>query len=135
MRTDPLADMLSSISNANERGHKKIVVDHSNLKERVANVIVEEGYLTSVKVVEEPTRKITRKFLHVYLKYGPDGERVLTSLKRVSRPGCRVFTPVEKIPKVLDDLGISVLSTSRGVVSHRVARKKRVGGELLCQVW
>lgn len=135
MRTDPLADMLSMIRNANMRGHEKIVMDHSNLKERVALVIQEEGYLNAVKVIEEPVRSLTRKFLHIYLKYGPDGEKIITGLKRVSKPGRRQYTSSATIPKVLDDLGISILSTSHGVVSHRTARQKRVGGELLCQVW
>ena len=135
MRTDPIADMLSMIANANQRGHEKIVVDHSHIKERVGNVLVEEGYLKATKVTEEQIKGTPRKFMHLYLKYGPEGERVIRGIKRVSKPGRRVYTSVERIPKVLDDLGISVLSTSSGVMSHRLARRKRIGGELLCQVW
>jgi small subunit ribosomal protein S8 len=132
MITDPLADMLSMIANATQRRHEKIVVGHSNLKQRVAQVIVDEGYLKAVKIVEEADK---RKSLHVYLKYGPDGQPVISGMRRVSKPGRRVYRAVRRIPKVLDDLGVSILSTSRGVVSHRGARKMRVGGELLCQVW
>jgi small subunit ribosomal protein S8 len=135
MRTDPLADMLSMIRNANLRRHEKVVVDHSGFKERVAAVLAEEGYLKAVKVVEEERRGAKRRFLHLYLKYAPGGRRVITGIKRVSKPGRRVYATVGRIPKVLDDLGISVLSTSRGVLSHRGAREKRVGGELVCQVW
>lgn len=135
MRTDPLADMLATIRNANLRGHERIVVDHSGLKEAVAGVLRDEGYLKAVKVVDEVLRGTKRKFIHVYLKYGGDGEKVISGLKLISKPGCRVYKGVAKIPKVLDDLGTSILSTSRGVMSHRQARKQRVGGELLCQVW
>jgi small subunit ribosomal protein S8 len=135
MRTDPLSDLISAIRNANLRGLEKVVTDHSRLKEHVANVLVEEGYLKAVKVVEEPRRGWTARILQVYLKYGPEGEKAITGLKRVSTPGRRIFTPVDKIPKVLDDLGVTVLSTSKGVLSNRSARQKRVGGELLCKVW
>ena len=135
MRTDPLADMLSMIKNANMRGYERVVVDHSKLKERVAAVLKEEGYLKAVQVVEEDRRGTKRRFIHVYLKYGEGGEKVISGIKRVSKPGCRVYKTVGRIPKVLDDLGTSILTTSRGVMSHRAARKQKVGGELLCQVW
>lgn len=135
MRTDPLSDMLSMINNANMRGHERIVVDHSKIKVRVAEVLRDEGYLKSVQVVEEDHHGQKRKFIHVYLKYGEDGAKVISGIKRISKPGCRVYKSVGRIPKVLDDLGASILSTSRGVMSHRAARKQKVGGELLCQVW
>lgn len=135
MRTDPLSDMISSLRNGNMRSQAKVVLDHSQLKEAVANVLVEEGFLKAVKVVEEERKGWKAKRLHLFLKYGPDGEKVITNFKRISTPGCRVFTPVDKIPKVLDGLGASVLSTSRGVLSDRGARAKKVGGELLLRVW
>ncbi|OGG45946.1 MAG: 30S ribosomal protein S8 [Candidatus Handelsmanbacteria bacterium RIFCSPLOWO2_12_FULL_64_10] len=127
--------MLSMIKNANMRGYERVVVDHSKLKERVAAVLKEEGYLKAVQVVEEDRRGTKRRFIHVYLKYGEGGEKVISGIKRVSKPGCRVYKTVGRIPKVLDDLGTSILTTSRGVMSHRAARKQKVGGELLCQVW
>jgi len=129
---DPVADMLTRIRNANIARLAKAEIPHSRLKEGIARVLKDEGYIKDYKVVE--TGK-DRKALHVYLRYGLDGERIVTAIERVSRPGRRVYRGMADIGRVLDGLGIAVLSTPQGVLSDRECRKKRVGGELLCRVW
>jgi small subunit ribosomal protein S8 len=128
---DPVADLLTRIRNANIARHAKTEMPHSRLKEGIARVLKEEGYIQDYQVAGEGPRKA----LHVYLRYTPDRERVLTSLVRVSRPGRRVHRGVRRMERVLDGLGIGILSTHRGILSDREARKKGVGGELLCKVW
>ena len=128
---DTVADMLTRVRNANIARHEKTAMPHSRLKEGIARVLKDEGYIKDFRVVADGIKKS----LHVYLRYGLDRERVLTSIVRVSRPGRRVFRGVERLERVLDGLGIAVLSTHQGILSDRTARRKGVGGELLCKVW
>ena len=128
--TDPIADMLTRIRNANAVMHEKVDVPHSNLKDRLAEIQKEEGYIANYKVVTDGNKKNIR----VYLKY--DGkERVIKGIKRISKPGRRVYSSVEDMPRVLSGLGIAIVSTSKGIVTDRVARRENVGGEILAFVW
>jgi len=132
--SDPVGDMLAMIKNAYGRRHKRVSLPHSILKEGVAKVLRSEGYLEDVKVVDDEKKK-ERKSLHLYLKYDNDGSSVISEIKRVSKPGCRIFRGVDKLGRIMDGLGVQVLSTSKGILSDRQARKERVGGELICKVW
>ena len=128
--TDPIADMLTRIRNANAVMHEKVDVPHSNLKDRLAEILKEEGYIANYKVVTDGNKKNIR----VYLKY--DGkERVIKGIKRISKPGRRVYSSVEDMPRVLSGLGIAIVSTSKGIVTDRVARRENVGGEILAFIW
>ncbi len=129
---DPVADMLTRIRNANIARLAKTEIPHSRLKEGIARVLKDEGYIKEYKVLEAGK---DRKALHVYLRYGVDGDPIVTTLERVSRPGRRVYRGVTEIGRVLDGLGIAVLSTPQGILSDRECRKKRIGGELLCKIW
>ena len=132
--SDPVGDMLAMIKNAYGRRHKRVSLPHSRFKEGVAKVLRTEGYLEDVKVVQDEKRKEI-KMLHLYLKYGVTGESVISEIKRVSKPGCRIFRGVDNLARIMDGLGVQVLSTSKGIMSDRQARKERVGGELVCKVW
>jgi len=132
--SDPVGDMLAMIKNAYGRRHKRVSLAHSNFKEGVAKVLRSEGYLEDVKTVQDEKRKEI-KVLHLYLKYDNVGESVISDIKRVSKPGCRIFRGVDKLARIMDGLGVQVLSTSKGIMSDRQARKERVGGELVCKVW
>ena len=131
MMTDPIADMLSRIRNGSLARHDRVEMPHSRLKEHVAGVMKSEGYLDDMRVSEgeEP------KMLTVVLRYGRDREAVIDGLRRVSTPGRRVYVRHDRIDRVCSGMGISILSTSRGVMTDREARKQRVGGELLCEIW
>jgi small subunit ribosomal protein S8 len=129
--TDPVADFLARIRNAIGARHSKLDVPASRLKTEIARILKEEGYIASFKATEEEGRKVLR----VYLKYTPENEPVISSLERVSRPGCRVYVKRTAIPRVLGGMGINILSTPKGVMTGQKARKEGVGGELLCQVW
>ncbi len=132
--SDPVGDMLAMIKNAYGRRHKRVSLPHSILKEGVAKVLRTEGYLEDVKTIQDEKHK-ERKSLHLYLKYDGTGESVISEIKRVSKPGCRIFRGVDSLERIMDGLGIQVLSTSKGIMSDRQARKERVGGELVCKVW
>lgn len=132
--SDPVGDMLCMIKNGHSRRHKRVSLPHSALKEGVAGVLRSEGYLEDVKVTTDEKRTYL-KTLHLYLKYDSDGGALITDIKRVSTPGCRIFRGVDRLGRVLDGLGISVLSTSKGILSDRQAKKQNVGGELICRVW
>jgi small subunit ribosomal protein S8 len=132
--SDPVGDMIAALKNANQRRHIKAAITHSRFKEGVARVLKDEGYIVDFKVTADEKLPV-RKTLWVYLKYDTDGQRVLTDIIRVSKPGRRIFRPIDSVGRVLDGLGISVLSTNRGLLSDRQARKQRVGGELVCRVW
>ena len=128
--TDPIADMLTRIRNVNAVMHEKVDVPHSTLKERLSEILKEEGYIANYKVVTDGNKKSIR----VYLKY--DGkDRVIKGIKRISKPGRRVYSSVEDMPRVLSGLGIAIVSTSKGIVTDRVARRENVGGEILAFVW
>ena len=134
--TDPIADMLTRIRNGVSAKQAKIDMPASKLKAEVARILVEEGYLHGFKVLDEKTEHGSpRKAIRLFLKYGPHGERVITGMQRVSRPGRRVYFGRDEVPVVLGGLGTSILTTSRGVMSGREAVKAGVGGEILCNVW
>ncbi len=128
--SDPIADMLTRIRNALRTKHETVNVRASKICEGVARVLQEEGYICEYKRVDDNKQGILR----LYLKYGPTGEEVITDIERVSKPGCRVYRGVEDLPRVMEGLGISVVSTSQGVLSDRQCREKTVGGEVLCTV-
>ncbi len=130
MTMDPIADMLTRIRNATSARHPKVDVPASKLKIEIARILKEEGYILNYKVAEEGARKTIK----IYLKYQANNKPVITELERVSRPGCRVFVGCTEVPQVLGGLGVSILTTPRGVMTGRDARKQRVGGEVLCQV-
>ena len=132
--SDPVGDMLTMIRNAQHRRHRRLQLPHSRMKEGVASVLKSEGYLTDYKVTAEEKRPQI-KTLHLWVKYDEWGKAVITGIKRVSRPGCRIFRGVDSLGKVLDGLGISILSSSKGIMSDRQAKKSRVGGEVICRVW
>ncbi len=129
--TDPIADMLTRIRNANVVRHTSVDIPASNIKKAIANILVEEGYVKNYQVIEDDKQGIIR----VDLKFGADKERVLTGLKRISKPGLRVYANKDQIPRVLGGLGIAIISTSKGVISDKIARKEGVGGEVLCYIW
>jgi small subunit ribosomal protein S8 len=134
--TDPIADMLTRIRNATIARHTRVDIPASTLKLEIARILEREGYIQSFKVVDPgPDGQSVQKTIRVALKYGPRGERVITGIERVSRPGRRVYFGTEEVPTVLGGLGTSILTTSRGVMTGRDARKQGVGGEVLCNVW
>lgn len=133
-QTDPIGDMLAMIKNAVQRRKEKISLPHSRMKEAVARVLSDEGYVGDVRVTD-PEEGSVIKHLHVYFRYDEEMSPVFRALRRVSRPGKRVYRGVGDLGRVLDGLGVSVLSTSKGVMSDRKARTERVGGEVICKVW
>lgn len=130
MYTDPIADMLTRIRNASVAKKTELVLPYSRLKENLANVLAREGFIGSVKLVEDG-----HKTLQISLRYTPTGDSVITGLRRVSKPGQRMYVPVEKIPRSQGGFGVAVLSTSKGLLTDREARKAKIGGEILCEVW
>jgi small subunit ribosomal protein S8 len=148
MMTDPIADLLTRIRNANRIDRPAVEVRSTHLKQRVVQVLKDEGFILDYQVgimapdaSGHPTFQVqpeatgSKAILRIYLKYGPEGERVLRHLERASRPGRRLYRRHDQLKPVLDGMGIAVLSTSRGVMSDRQARSQRLGGELLCTVW
>jgi small subunit ribosomal protein S8 len=129
--TDPVADFLTRIRNSIRARHQKLDVPASKLKAEIARILKEEGYIANYKLAEEEGQKLLR----VYLKYGPNNEAVIRDLKRVSRPGCRVYIGKDEIKRVQGGLGISIMTTPKGVMTGRQARREGVGGEILCEVW
>ena len=133
--TDPIADMLSRIRNATIARHSRVDMPSSRLKVEIARILESEGYIEGFKVLDAVAGERVQAQLRVVLKYGPRGERVITGLERVSRPGRRVYFGSDEVPDVLAGLGTSILTTSRGVMTGREAAKAGVGGEVLCNVW
>ena len=129
--TDPIADLLTRIRNANAVKHEVVEVPSSNVKKEVTNILLKEGY---VKEVEEYNDGIV-PMLRISLKYGSNKEKVITGIKRISKPGLRVYCKKDEIPKVLNGLGVAVISTSKGIMVDREARKQGLGGEVICYVW
>ena len=129
--SDPLADMLTRIRNAAMVKFESVEIPNSKIKVNVAQVLQEEGYIEGWKVTDDGPQGT----LIINLKYGPDGESVITGLKRVSKPGLRQYAPADSIPTVLNGLGVSIISTSKGLLTDRAARKSNTGGEILCHVW
>ena len=128
---DPITDLLNRLRNALRAGHSRVDVPASRVKEDLLKVLAEEGYIGSYRRVEEKGRPVLR----VALKYDPEGQPVVVGLERVSRPGRRVYARGKEIPDVLDGLGTSIISTSKGITTGRKARESRLGGEILCNVW
>ena len=131
MMTDPIADMLTRIRNGNKANHKKITVPSSNEKKAIAQILLDEGFITGFNVEEDNKQGI----LTIDLKYTENGERVISGLRRISKPGLRVYVKANEVPKVLDGLGTAIISTSKGLMTDRAARKENVGGEVICYVW
>jgi len=131
LTTDPIADMLTRIRNALVAKHDAVDVPASTVKKAIADILVAEGYVKGYELHENGVAKM----IHIDLKYGPNRQRVITGLKRISKPGLRVYARKDQIPKVLNGLGIAIISTSRGIMTDREARKQGVGGEVLAYVW
>lgn len=129
--TDPIADMLTRIRNANTVKHETVDIPASNIKKEIARILLEEGFVKGYDVIEDGKQGIIR----LQLKYGIEGERVISGLKRISKPGMRVYSSKDEIPKVLNGLGVAIMSTSKGILTDREARKENVGGEVICYVW
>lgn len=129
--TDPIADMLTRIRNANLVGHEKVEVPGSNIKRSIAEILKREGFIRDAEFIADEKQGVIRLFL----KYGKSQERVITGLKRISKPGMRVYVPNDAIPRVLGGLGIAIISTSKGILTDKEARHSSVGGEVLCYVW
>jgi small subunit ribosomal protein S8 len=129
--TDPIADMLTRVRNAVQARHPKVDIPSSRLKVEIARILKEEGYISHYKTSEEEGKNN----LTVFLKYGSRGEKVISNIERVSRPGCRVYVAKNEIPRVLGGLGINILTTSHGVMTGKDARKQGYGGELLCNIY
>ena len=131
MMTDPIADMLTRIRNANVVKHETVDVPASNMKKELSRILLEEGFIRGYDVIEDGKQGIIR----IQLKYGQTGERVISGLKRISKPGMRVYADKHEVPRVLNGLGISIISTSKGILTDKQARKENVGGEVICYVW
>jgi small subunit ribosomal protein S8 len=132
MQTDPIADFLTRIRNAAAAKHQRVDVPASRLKTEIARILKEEGYISTFKMVEENK---TRKVLRVFLKYTPDRRSVISGIKRISKPGARRYLGYEEVRPVVGGLGINILTTPKGLMTGRAARKSKVGGEILCEVW
>ncbi len=132
MLTDPVADMLTRIRNANKALHDRVEMPTSRLKEEIARILKEEGYVRDYHVEE---RELPYRVLVIELKYGRSRERVLTGLKRISKPGRRIYAGKDRLPRVLGGMGTAILSTSRGVITSRTAEREGIGGEVICFVW
>ena len=129
--TDPIADMLTRIRNANNAKHESVEISASNMKKQIAQILVDEGYIKSFNVIDDGKQDVIK----VFLKYGPNKSKVLQGLKRISKPGLRTYVGKEEIPQVMRGLGVAIVSTSKGVMTDKAARKENVGGEVLAFVW
>jgi small subunit ribosomal protein S8 len=129
--SDPIADMLTRIRNANLVRHESVELPASTVKKQIAEILKREGFIRDAEYVEDTKQGMIR----IFLKYGPNNERVITGLKRISKPGLRVYTKSNEVPRVLGGLGIAIISTSKGIVTDKEARQGKAGGEVLCYVW
>ena len=129
--TDVIADMLTRIRNANAAKHEKVDVPNSNLKRSIAQILVDDGYVKSFEIVDNGNQGIIR----ITLKYGPNKQRIIQGIKRVSKPGLRIYARSDEIPQVMRGLGVAIVSTSKGIMTDREARKANVGGEVLAFIW
>ncbi|MGX6962036.1 MULTISPECIES: 30S ribosomal protein S8 [Vagococcus] len=129
--TDPIADLLTRIRNANMVKHEMLEVPASKIKLDIANILKNEGFIRDVEYIEDDKQGVIR----VFLKYGRNEERVITNLKRISKPGLRAYVKADEVPKVLNGLGIAIISTSEGVITDKEARQRKIGGEVLAYVW
>lgn len=131
MMTDPIADMLTRIRNGNKANHLSVSLPSSNEKRAIAQILLDEGYIKGFDVEEDNKQGI----LSIDLKYAEEGEKVISGLRRISKPGLRVYVKANEVPKVLDGLGIAIISTSKGLLTDKAARELNVGGEVMCYVW
>lgn len=129
--SDPIADMLTRIRNANTVRHETVEIPASKIKKEIAEILKKEGFIRDAEYVQDSKQGIIRLFL----KYGPNNERVITGLKRISKPGLRVYSKSQEVPKVLGGLGLAIISTPRGVMTDKEARQSNAGGEVICYVW
>ena len=129
--TDPVADMLTRIRNANTAGHAEVEIPASKIKKNIAEILLKEGYIKGYEVVEADPQDTIK----VQMKYGPDKKRVISGIKRISKPGLKVYAKKGEVPKVLGGLGIAIISTSNGLLTDKQARELGVGGEVICYVW
>lgn len=129
--SDPIADMLTRIRNANVVRHETVEIPASKVKREIAEILKKEGFIRDAEYIEDSKQGIIR----VFLKYGSNNERVITGLKRISKPGLRVYAKSQEVPRVLGGLGIAILSTSKGVMTDKEARQSKAGGEVICYVW
>ena len=129
--TDPIADMLTRIRNGNNARHKSVEIPASTVKKDVVQILLDEGFIDGFNVTEDDKQGM----ITVDLKYGPNEEKVISGIKRISKPGLRVYVKANEVPKVLGGLGVAIISTSKGVVTDKVARQQGVGGEVICYVW
>ena len=131
MNTDPIADMLTRIRNGIHAKHDPAEVPHSNVKRAIAQVLLDEGYINGFDVNEESVQGTIK----IDLKYGPNDERVISGIKRISKPGLRVYVTKDEVPRVLGGLGTAIISTSKGIITDKAARREGVGGEVICYIW
>ena len=131
MKFDPIADMLTRIRNAITAKKTDVIIPASKTKMSIANILLSEGYVSAVDVIENGIKKDIK----ITLKYGPNGEKVISGIKRISKPGLRIFSNAEELPKVINGLGIAIISTNKGVMTDKQARAQNVGGEVLAYVW
>ncbi|WP_019132907.1 30S ribosomal protein S8 [Peptoniphilus obesi] len=131
MMTDPIADMLTRIRNANNAKHKSVDIPASNIKKQISEILLREGYIKNYEVIDDDKQGIIR----IDIKYGENDEKVISGLKRISKPGLRVYAKNSEVPKVLGGLGIAIISTSKGIITDKEARNSNVGGEVICYVW
>ncbi|WP_070121485.1 30S ribosomal protein S8 [Bacillus marinisedimentorum] len=129
--TDPIADMLTRIRNANSVRHDQLEIPASKMKREIAEILKREGFVRDVEFIEDNKQGIIR----IFLKYGPNDERIITGLKKISKPGLRVYAKATEVPRVLNGLGIAVVSTSKGVLTDKEARQQKAGGEVLAYIW
>jgi small subunit ribosomal protein S8 len=129
--SDPVADMLTRIRNANIVRHETVEIPASKMKKAIAEILKAEGFIRDAEYIEDSKQGLIR----IFLKYGPNNERVITGLKRISKPGLRVYAKSQEIPKVLGGLGIAILSTSKGIMTDKEARSAKSGGEVICYIW
>ena len=129
--TDPIADMLTRIRNANTVGHERVEIPASKMKKAIAEILKEEGYITDYALIDDDKQGMIK----VTMKYGANKEKVISGIKKISKPGLKVYAKADEVPKVLDGLGIAIISTSKGVISDKEARKLGIGGEVICYVW
>ena len=129
--TDPIADMLTRIRNANNAKHESVEIPASNMKKQIAQILVDEGYIKSFNVIDDGKQDVIK----VFLKYGPNKSKVLQGLKRISKPGLRMYVGKEEIPQVMRGLGVAIVSTSKGIMTDKAARKANIGGEVLAFIW
>lgn len=129
--TDVIADMLTRIRNANDAGHSEVMVPCSNMKKSIAQILVDAGYIKGYEVKDDGKQGIIK----IELKYGPDKQKIITGIKRISKPGLRIYANKDEIPKVMGGLGTAIISTSKGVMTDKQARREKVGGEVICYVW